>query len=210
LSTETRELYASPNGDRWYLAQQGTSQQVYIQHIANAASGGHMTRIEVGEFLVRGGNAPEQQALLRLIGTLTEGLFDAEQDLAQGLVERADSLRTPLEGILQGEMDIMPEQQRIIVEWAEGVRHISEVRLFGSRAQGRSRPESDIDPALTIGADRSGSPLAIYLALGDTWQADLTARLGLPAHVCWSDMEYAPPVYESCQKASVLIYSRNA
>jgi hypothetical protein len=75
---ETRELYASPNGDRWYLARQVASQQVFVQHVANAPSGGQVTHIEVGEFLNRGGHAPEQQALLRLIGTLAEGQSDAE------------------------------------------------------------------------------------------------------------------------------------
>jgi hypothetical protein len=38
VSTETRELYASPNGDRWFLAREAESQQVYIQHVANAQS----------------------------------------------------------------------------------------------------------------------------------------------------------------------------
>jgi hypothetical protein len=87
LSTETRELYASPNGDRWYLAREAASQQVYIQHFANAPSGGHMTRIEVGEFLNRGGNSPEQQALLRLIGTLVDEKAVSGLE-ARGLIEK--------------------------------------------------------------------------------------------------------------------------
>jgi hypothetical protein len=78
VDIETRQLYASPNGDRWYLVRQAASQQVFVQHVANTASGGHLTRIELGEFLNRSGNAPEQQALLRLIGTLAEGRTEAE------------------------------------------------------------------------------------------------------------------------------------
>jgi hypothetical protein len=78
VSTETRELYASPNGDRWYLARQANSQQVYVLHVANAPSGAQRTHIELGAFLNRGGNAPEHQALLRLIGMLAEGRSDAE------------------------------------------------------------------------------------------------------------------------------------
>jgi hypothetical protein len=79
VDTETRELYASSNGDRWYLARQAASQQVFVQHVANAPSGAQVTRIEVGDFLSRGGHAPEQQALLRLIGTQTKGCSDAER-----------------------------------------------------------------------------------------------------------------------------------
>jgi hypothetical protein len=79
VNVETRELYASPNGDRWYLARQIESQQVFVRHVGNAPSGGHVDHVELGAFLARRGNMPEQQALLRLIGTLTEGWFDADR-----------------------------------------------------------------------------------------------------------------------------------
>ncbi len=79
MSTETREIYASPQGDRWYLARQAASHQVFIQHVGNPASGGHVSHVELRAFLSREGNAPEKQALLRLIGTLAEGLSDAER-----------------------------------------------------------------------------------------------------------------------------------
>ncbi len=79
MNTETRELYASPQGDRWFLARQIDSQQVYVRHVGNPASGGHVSHIELGTFLNYAGNAPEQQALMRLIGTLTEGSFDADR-----------------------------------------------------------------------------------------------------------------------------------
>jgi hypothetical protein len=42
-------------------------------------SGGQLTHIEVRDFLSIGEHAPEQQALLRLISSLTEGRFDDEQ-----------------------------------------------------------------------------------------------------------------------------------
>lgn len=79
MGTETRELYASSNGDRWYLAHQVGSQQIYVQHVANAASGAQVSRIELRTFLKLDGNPPELQALLRLIGTLTKGCSDAER-----------------------------------------------------------------------------------------------------------------------------------
>jgi len=43
----------------------------FIIHQPNAPSGGRLSHIELGEFL-RSGKGPEQQALLRLIGTLVE------------------------------------------------------------------------------------------------------------------------------------------
>jgi hypothetical protein len=64
-----RLLYDSPNGDRWYLVRD--SQGVGVIHAANAPSGGHAERVAVADFL-RAGNGPEQQELMRLIGTLVE------------------------------------------------------------------------------------------------------------------------------------------
>lgn len=65
-----RKLYDSPNGDRWYLSRD-PSGAVFVRHEANAASGGHVGHVETASFLGRGAG-PEQQELLRLIGTLVE------------------------------------------------------------------------------------------------------------------------------------------
>ena len=74
MAVEKRELYSSPNGDRWFLAREVDLGQVFIWHEPNPPSGGKATRIEVGAFLGRdrGGHGPEHQELLRLIGTLVE------------------------------------------------------------------------------------------------------------------------------------------
>ena len=73
MSLDTRELYRSPNGDRWSLARDPASGRVSVRHEPNVSSGGRASDIEVGDFLVRGGHGPEHQELLRLIGTLVEG-----------------------------------------------------------------------------------------------------------------------------------------
>lgn len=66
-----RELYHSPNGDRWHLARDPDTGHVFVKHQANLSSGGHMAEIEIGVFLNQG-HGPEHQELLRLIGTLAE------------------------------------------------------------------------------------------------------------------------------------------
>jgi hypothetical protein len=68
----TRELYGIAGGDRWLLAQDYGTGRVFVRHEANAASGAKVTDIEVGDFL-RTTHAPEQQELLRLIGSLIGG-----------------------------------------------------------------------------------------------------------------------------------------
>jgi hypothetical protein len=79
MSIEERVLYRSANGDRWYLVRDAGSGQVFVKHQPNPPSGGQTTNIEIGEFLARGHHGPEHQELLRLIGTLVEGLPDAIQ-----------------------------------------------------------------------------------------------------------------------------------
>ena len=67
---KARKLYDSPNGDRWYLIRE-PSGGLFVRHEANVASGGQVEHVELGEFLSRG-QGPEQQELVRLIGTLLE------------------------------------------------------------------------------------------------------------------------------------------
>jgi len=67
---KARKLYESPSSDRWYLIRDHTG-AVFVRHEANVASGSHVEHIEVGAFLTSG-CGPEQQELLRLIGTLVE------------------------------------------------------------------------------------------------------------------------------------------
>lgn len=72
MTADTRELYRSPNGDRWLVARDPAVERVFIRHQANAASGGRVSDIEIADFLGRGEHNPEHQALLRLIGTLVD------------------------------------------------------------------------------------------------------------------------------------------
>jgi hypothetical protein len=71
MPVEKRELYSSPNGDRWFLVRDLTG-CVFIRHEANPPSGGKISDIDIGAFLSRGPLNPEHQALLRLIATLVE------------------------------------------------------------------------------------------------------------------------------------------
>jgi hypothetical protein len=66
-----RKLYTSSSDDRWYLVHDPATSAVFVRHEANLASGGAVAHIELVEFL-GGGHGPEQQALLRLIGTLAD------------------------------------------------------------------------------------------------------------------------------------------
>jgi predicted nucleotidyltransferase len=82
--------------------------------------------------------------------------------------------------------------KRDIRNWAKLHDHVREIWLFGSRARGVAKPESDVDLALILmPPGRFGStPLGSYLALADKWQRALErivgrhVRLTLP-NVLW-------------------------
>jgi hypothetical protein len=66
-----RQIYKSPNGDAWLLVRD-EHDQVAVEHRPNAASGGKISRQSLREFLSRDASGPQQQELLRLIGTLLD------------------------------------------------------------------------------------------------------------------------------------------
>ena len=61
-----KELYHSPNGDRWVL-NRDVSGKLIVAHHPNITSGGQVSEIEVEAFLARGGHGPEHQALLEAL-----------------------------------------------------------------------------------------------------------------------------------------------
>jgi hypothetical protein len=91
MTVKMRELYSSPNGDRWYLARDIDLGQVFIQHEPNLPSGGKAVRIEVGAFLSQSGRGPEHRELLRLIGTLAESDHSFETGTAARIKSHAKS-----------------------------------------------------------------------------------------------------------------------
>ncbi len=72
MPIQERLLYASENGDRWSLARDSDTSQVFVRHRPNLSSGGQVSDLELSEFLARGGSGPEKQELLRLIGDLVK------------------------------------------------------------------------------------------------------------------------------------------
>jgi len=70
--SDRRELYRSPSGDAWFLAREPTDGRAFIIHQPNSPSGGRLAHIDLVTFLSNEAKGPEQQALLRLIGTLVD------------------------------------------------------------------------------------------------------------------------------------------
>lgn len=62
------DIYKSENGDTWRLIRDSASGRAYVRHEANPSSGGHITELEIEEFLSRDGSGPEYAATLNLLG----------------------------------------------------------------------------------------------------------------------------------------------
>jgi predicted nucleotidyltransferase len=85
--------------------------------------------------------------------------------------------------------------------------YVSEVRLFGSRARGDARDDSDIDLAATFYSGEAGHALGTYFALGDQWQKDFANGLKMPVSLEWwppSD----PHWLAITEKEAVIIWTR--
>jgi len=67
---QQRKIYQSENGDSWWLCRD--RETVFVLHEANLPSGGAITKIALAQFLSSSGNPPEKQALLQIIGELTQ------------------------------------------------------------------------------------------------------------------------------------------
>ena len=68
-SESIRELYVSPNGDRWSLCRNSAG-SFMVSHRPNASSGGQASQTEVANFLASGSRGPEHQALLHALTEL--------------------------------------------------------------------------------------------------------------------------------------------
>jgi hypothetical protein len=74
-----KELYNSPNGDRWALCKVQSGKLV-VSHQSNKASGGRASELDVEVFVSQGGRGPEHQALIETLATLDGGQSNGERD----------------------------------------------------------------------------------------------------------------------------------
>jgi hypothetical protein len=150
MAVEMRELYSSPNGDRWYLARDIDSGRVFIRHEPNLPSGGQAACIEVGAFLGRGGQGPEHRELLRLIGTLVDRDHSSERRAAARIKSHAKShiveltdgskwriwpgdLATTLGWTPEAEIEVLPIEDEFCSHVLIDQSHGSRVRAIDAR-----------------------------------------------------------------------------
>ena len=97
---------------------------------------------------------------------------------------------------------ISDTQKAAIREWAEGDPYVREVRIFGSRAKGKGRLDSDLDIAITASVGN-------YTRFDSEWKAELERRTGLRVGLS----QYNNPVNDTVRRycddpSTILIFQR--
>ena len=97
-----------------------------------------------------------------------------------------------------------------IARWAADNPKVRRVWVFGSRATGTYRTDSDIDIAVELEpvAD-SEETLTRWIVHADLWESQLQSRVALKVDLEWFDADGSTPAIEAgLNDAKVLIYER--
>jgi predicted nucleotidyltransferase len=98
--------------------------------------------------------------------------------------------------------DIPDAWRSALCSWASATNAVRELWLFGSRAKGYARPESDVDLAIELMAAHAGT-LAVKCLR--KWNQQLEAILG--RHVSLTIM--SPNLSEEVRDSAILLWSRD-
>lgn len=112
-------------------------------------------------------------------------------------------------------MNIIEKDRKKILEWAAHHQEIKAVYLYGSRARGNNRPDSDIDIGIVVNRYRGDSnTLATWTCEECRLKNDLRSELSSPLDLQWYDKEReqlhdgeTSNVYDGIQADGILLYS---
>lgn len=102
------------------------------------------------------------------------------------------------------------ENEAIVRAWASTIPEITHAYVFGSRARGDYRPESDLDIAIRLQArGRDPSPSVTWFGEGDKWERQLQSMLPVRLDLQSLDDIETPDIKRSIEESLRLIYQRD-
>lgn len=107
------------------------------------------------------------------------------------------------------EMSLTIQQKKAIRAWAKKQPLIAAAYLFGSRAKGTARPDSDADIALRLSVPDEQVKSA-FILLGEEWQFDLSELIGLKVSIAHLAGDLTPIHETAVLDHGIRIYSRKA
>jgi predicted nucleotidyltransferase len=102
-----------------------------------------------------------------------------------------------------------------LCRWAASKPLVNRLWIFGSRARGDYRPDSDLDVAIELdlsaasGVDESGG-LATWMLDTTGWRDELQQLTGLAVDLQHFDGPRTPTIQSGLQQSSLLVYAKAA
>lgn len=93
--------------------------------------------------------------------------------------------------------------------WAASKAVVRRVWIFGSRARGTHRPDSDLDVAIEHDAlPGDSSPFTTWICEAEKWRAELAAHMSVPLDLQSYVHGQTPVIQAGLDSGSQLIYER--
>jgi predicted nucleotidyltransferase len=107
-------------------------------------------------------------------------------------------------------MDLALVEERV-ARWAAAQPLVLRAWIFGSRARGTSRDESDIDVAIEIRKLSGDScPWTTFMFEGERFKHSLQELLSLELDLQWyGGLLETPTIHSGLQESSILVYEAN-
>jgi predicted nucleotidyltransferase len=97
-----------------------------------------------------------------------------------------------------------------LISWARGTNAVSELWLFGSRAKGTARPDSDVDIAIALMPSRGSHDWALgdYFAYANEWRLKLEQIV--QRHVSFTAIVPDTPGDKEVRSTGILLWKRTS
>lgn len=96
-----------------------------------------------------------------------------------------------------------------IKEWASSNPLVKRAYLYGSRAKGDHKEDSDIDIAIEIDTEKGDSnTLATWTCNAEKWRQELQPLLKYKLHLEWEALQETPKIKNGLDESSILLYER--
>lgn len=106
-----------------------------------------------------------------------------------------------------------PHSKQILITWASTKPKIKRLWVFGSRARGDHRSDSDLDIAIELRGSGRETPFTQFMFNRDEWRKDLQRHFEIKTHLCrYEEVGYVDidepesNVVKAVQKDGILIY----